>query len=267
MPNANPLLAHDALDASNRVLGLLAGATGQSFNQIGYGFVPEGGTLFVHGSEGNYSNLDKTSFKEGTLDSSVLYALAISGKGLEDLSANPLGFASVLEGTAPNTLDRNSPFDVSPFQADMDDQLIFAGSAQSPASFDGLDAALGGPLEGLTLVDTPSVFFSDLNGEKQAAFREFLDTVGGDLDGAARDFFQSNVQGRVKAITGEAIDSLGVDALDPLVDPVQAFDYYGTSADLIQNTRSALSLSSIALPQVGPTVAMARDELFQRLDA
>jgi hypothetical protein len=110
-------------------------------------------------------------------------------------------------------------------------------------------------------------FEPELDGEKQAAFRDFLDVVGGDLDGSARDFFQSNIQGRIKGVTGELVDSLGVDALDPVIDPVQDFDYYGTFADLIQDSRDALSLSSIALPQIGPTVAWVRDDLIQRFDA
>jgi hypothetical protein len=278
-------LNHEALDASNRVLGFLAGATSQSFNQIGYGFV-EAGVIsgLTKGAESALAFTGDGADGGDGAETSSFSSLGALLKGLQDSNTSAPAFAQPLEaGDIP--ADPSTVVYLDAAQADMDDQLAWFSSAQNLVNLEDSFSLPGSPSESSVLVESSSSLVSDLlsdllarltnsetaeselSGEKQAAIRDFLDSVGSDLDGSARDFFQSNVQGRVKAITGEAIDSLGIDALDPVIDPAQEFDYYGTSAELIQDTRDALSLSSVALPQIGPTTAWVRDDLLQRLEA
>lgn len=274
-------LSLEALDASNRVLSLLAGATSQSFNQIGYGV--------VEGNEGPspLSGADGLNSEAGELPGGIGEAEAVSSTGLigparslQDQDSQIAALTIDAEGAAL-ALGDGVAYSGSA-DAEMDDQSFWGLSGQNLSNSEASDSALGAQADATNLLESSSSLVSDflsdllarltseeslesdLSGENQAAFRGFLDTLGGVLDDSARDFFQSHVQGQVKGMTGDIIDQLGVDALEPVIDPLHNFDYYGTSADLIQSTRDALSLSSIALPPIGPTVAWVRDEFLQR---
>ncbi|MDH4395267.1 MAG: hypothetical protein QE278_06290 [Limnobacter sp.] len=282
-----PILNQEALDASNRALGLLAGATPQSFSKIGYGFadsvLTSGLTASTEGAGAYLASIFSSDLAAPALPSQGSSLLLKTVQDVGTASPLPLQLyeadpASSLVGSAAfNNLNADS--------SEMDDAWQSAASSLTPSSLDDSSALLNAQPDASTLVDSSSAFVSDLladllarlssndavapelTGENQAAFRMLLDSLGESLDGSARDFFQSNVQGQVKAITGGVIDSLGVEALDPVVNPIQDFDYYGTSADFIQDTRTALSLSSIALPPIGPTVAWVRDDLIQTFNA
>lgn len=274
-------LSQEALDASNRVLGLLAGATSQSFTQIGYGVVETAGYLIQ--ADQNDSVIAPAelvaleSIEHDTVVQSALTGLLknVSSHDLTSLPSLPeADVTSIPYSAVANAL--------SPFHSEMDDQLVWSSTAQSVPNTEAndlsavslSDSALSTEAAGsfvsdllsdlLERITTEESFEPELDGENQAAFRDFLDALGGELDGGARDFFQSNVRGQIKEITGDLIDNSGLDTLDPVLDPLQDFDYYGTSSNLIQDTRDALSLSSLAVPPIGPTVAWAVEAFLQR---
>lgn len=281
MPNQSSSL--ESLDASNRVFGLLAGASAQSFNQIGYGFA-EGVVSFVPDASTAYANglsIDPSYWDGGPegLGGVATYGFVKAAQESMQTTAAPILDADAL---AASYTDGFAPPSMT--QPEMDDQLIWGTTPQTAVGQDLSDAAISVQSESGSLIETAGSFVSDfladlidrlssekslesdLDGENQAAIREFLNAVGAGVEDAARDFFQSNVQGQVKGISGEVIDGLGVDAADPVVDPLQSVDYYGTSADFIQDTRDTLSLSSLALPAIGPVVDMLSDSLSQRLN-
>lgn len=280
----NQALSLEALDASNRVFSLLAGASSQSFEQIGYGFA-EGSASFLAAEPTAYFNglSSESSFGAVSSEGSSGVSTLTSAKAV--LESLPGALAPALDTDAVAAAYSDGFALPETAQPGMDDQLIWGGTPQSSLGQDFSDSLVTGQTESASLLETSSLFVSDLltdlidrlssekslesdfDGEKQAAIRDFLNSVGSGVEDTARDFFQSNVQGQLKGITGEAVDGLGVDAVDPVVDPIQSFDYYGTSADFIQDTRDTLSLSSVALPAVGPGVEWLADSLSQRLNA
>lgn len=281
MPNQSFRL--ESLDASNRVFGLLAGASAQSFNQIGYGFA-EGVVSFVPDASTTYASSLSSDPSFGDVSPEGLGGVNTSGFVKAALEPLQTTTSPVVDADALAVIYTDGFASPAMNPPEMDDQLIWGTMPQTTVGQDLSDVAISVQSESGSLIETSGSFVSDfladlidrlssekslesdLDGENQAAIRDFLNAVGASVEDAARDFFQSNVQGQVKGISGEVVDGLGVDAVDPVVDPLQSVDYYGTSADFIQDTRDTLSLSSLALPAIGPGADMLADSLSQRLN-
>lgn len=97
------------------------------------------------------------------------------------------------------------------------------------------------------------------DGSRQENIREFIiDSIGEfrSVDFTVRDFLQEHVRGEIKELVQGSLERLTGDNLDPVTDPLFAVDYYGTSADVINETLSVVQnispMGTTVLPRIGP---------------
>lgn len=133
------------------------------------------------------------------------------------------------------------------------------GIGTSDLAVDGLSGLIGRLLE--QAEQAQADLSGEFNGERQGLVRGFIDDVGQQLNQSTHDFFQQSVRGEVKGLLMDVVDHSGSSALQQATDPLFAVDYYGASSALINNGLSALPISNLALPQIGPLLTHPQSEL------
>ena len=267
-------------DRINQSFAILGGATAQSYGAVGL----------------NKPSTDVESF------STVLDQVTnMPSEGLP--SDSPLGVTSALNPlisstsfasmlTLPSGMASDEQFESSQFSqtnAARDSELMSRFEAvepELPASFGVLTAqtVMAGDVEsiiegasastGSTLLDfleqlisqaeaSQAEFNGSLDGDRQSSIRDLIENVAGDTGSTLRATLQEGVEGRGRELVADAIDTSGLRLLEPFAEPVQAIDYYGESAVLINGTLDVLvqPIGSLSLPPVGPTFANTQDEL------
>lgn len=269
------------LNASNRAMGLFAGVTSEAYERLGFGH--SGASLLDTLLKAFLANTPsvESSADEGVLPAWVDYSLrsapnpdllAVRTAILED--ENP-GALQALAESVPLPLGAMPASPPPP--SSMDDLQDWSNAAVlAPADLSALGSSSLGSELGASVEQTASSVFdlltalstesADLSGgfdgERQRLIRDFIDDVGERSGSGIREFLQTEVRGELKGALQGAVDSVGIEALDPVSDPVFAVDYYGESANIINGTLESSSLSSVALPPLGPTFTAMTDPLI-----
>jgi hypothetical protein len=108
------------------------------------------------------------------------------------------------------------------------------------------------------------------DGSRQENIREFIvDSISEfrSVDFTVRDFLQEHVRGEIKGAIQGSVELWTGDSLNPITDPLFAVDYYGTSADVINETLSVVQNISPMGTTVLPRIGLLSTQLLSSLTA
>lgn len=274
-------------DRSSQFIALIGGATAQSYEVVGLqaprpSVVPDSSIEEYSVTD---SSSDNASGRVDILNSFQEKDLPLALSLKQDAPATSQVFAQEEQTSAVDLIES---FNISQpelmsryqdFEQSLDGFSVspeFNGGTLNSVALDNLDG--GAENNTFSLIDflaeiveraqsDQADFKNSFDGSRQGEIRNFIDFTGGELSSNIRSGLQDNVAGVPREALAEVVDSIGLDVLRAVADPVLAVDYYGESATLINDLLGAIAqpIGAFSLPQIGPLLADPQSELFNSL--